>query len=86
MYLTLQLPINKKFKGTIYFVPLDLSKPRIKVVYQMNKDSTIRQLKQHIGQILSVDPNRVQSYIPYFYSFSTVNHLFFNVLSADGCR
>ncbi|PLW57332.1 hypothetical protein PCANC_02454 [Puccinia coronata f. sp. avenae] len=59
MYLTLQLPINKKFKGTIYFVPLDLSKPRIKVVYQMNKDSTIRQLKQHIGQILSVDPNRM---------------------------
>jgi len=59
MYLTLQLPINKKFKGTIYFVPLDLSKPRIKVVYQLNKDSTFRQLKQHIGQILSVDPNRM---------------------------
>ncbi|EFP82394.2 S-formylglutathione hydrolase [Puccinia graminis f. sp. tritici CRL 75-36-700-3] len=59
MYLTLQLPINKKFRGTIYFVPLDLSKPRIKVNYQINKDSTIRQLKQHIGQILCVDPDRM---------------------------
>ncbi|KAH9451501.1 hypothetical protein Pst134EA_025455 [Puccinia striiformis f. sp. tritici] len=60
MYLTLQLPINKKFKGTIYFVPLDISKPRMKVVYQLNnKDSTIRQLKQHIGQILGMDPNRM---------------------------
>ncbi|WAQ91555.1 hypothetical protein PtA15_14A439 [Puccinia triticina] len=59
MYLTLQLPINKKFKGTIYFVPLDSTKPRIKVVYQLNKDSTIRQLKQHIGRILSADPDRM---------------------------
>jgi ubiquitin carboxyl-terminal hydrolase 4/11/15 len=68
MYLTLQLPINKKFRGTVYFVPLDLSKPRIKVNYQINKDSTIRQLKQHIGQILCVDPDRVKFQAHFFSS------------------
>lgn len=59
MYLTLQLPINKKVKGSVYFVPLDDKKPRIKVVYELNKDSTIRQLKQHIGKLVGADPDKM---------------------------
>lgn len=59
MYLTLQLPVNKKHKGTVYFVPLDHSKPRIKVVYELPKDSNIRQLRRHIGKILGYDPEKV---------------------------
>lgn len=59
MYLTLQLPINKKQKGTVFFIPLDHTKPRLKVVYELPKDSTIRQVKQHIGKILGYDPEKM---------------------------
>ncbi|KAG0151750.1 hypothetical protein CROQUDRAFT_56628 [Cronartium quercuum f. sp. fusiforme G11] len=59
MYLTLQLPVNKKHKGTVYFIPLDPSKPRLKVIYELPKDSTIRQLRRHVGQILGYDPDKM---------------------------
>ncbi|EGG06293.1 ubiquitin C-terminal hydrolase [Melampsora larici-populina 98AG31] len=59
MYLTLQLPVNKKQRGTVFFIPLDHTKPRLKVVYELPKDSTIRQVKQHIGKILGYDPEKM---------------------------
>ncbi|MBW0463699.1 hypothetical protein O181_003414 [Austropuccinia psidii MF-1] len=59
MYLTLQLPNNQKIKGSIYFIPLDPGRPRIKVVYELPKDSSIRQLKQHVASILNADPNKM---------------------------
>ncbi|KAG6850558.1 hypothetical protein H0H93_011757 [Arthromyces matolae] len=45
MYLTLPLPVNKKWKHSIYFVPWDLEKPHAKVPVEINRDASFKDLK-----------------------------------------
>ncbi|OLL26627.1 putative ubiquitin carboxyl-terminal hydrolase 12 [Neolecta irregularis DAH-3] len=58
MDLTLPLPIIKKWKHEIKFVPWDVSTP-IKVV--LDKNSTIRTMKEFIADRLKLDPKKLWS-------------------------
>jgi ubiquitin carboxyl-terminal hydrolase 4/11 len=54
MYLTLPLPVQKKWRHTVYYVPWDLDKPHTKVRVLVGgrsaKESTIIQVPVEIGR------------------------------------
>ncbi|KAG6908782.1 hypothetical protein DXG01_003311 [Tephrocybe rancida] len=45
MYLTLPLPVHKKWKHNIYYVPWDLQKPHVKIPVEINRDASFKDLK-----------------------------------------
>ncbi|KAI8372393.1 hypothetical protein BD560DRAFT_394819 [Blakeslea trispora] len=58
MYLSLPLPINKKSKTTIVYVPYDPSKQLQRVVVTLNKEASIAHLQKEVAKMMSVDdPN-----------------------------
>lgn len=52
MYLSLPLPINKKWIGTVTYVPYDPSKPVVDIKVQLPKGSTQRQLKDKVAEMM----------------------------------
>ncbi|KAF9054527.1 hypothetical protein BJ165DRAFT_1439580 [Panaeolus papilionaceus] len=50
MYLTLPLPVHKKWKHDIYYIPWDLEKPHAKVPVEINRDASFKDLKVLIGK------------------------------------
>ncbi|KAI9312465.1 hypothetical protein BX666DRAFT_1987680 [Dichotomocladium elegans] len=58
MYLSLPLPIKKKVKTQITFVPYNPSKRALRMVITLKKDSTISQLKAEVAKMVKVnDPS-----------------------------
>ncbi|EPQ56354.1 UCH-domain-containing protein [Gloeophyllum trabeum ATCC 11539] len=50
MYLTLPLPVKKKWRHEIYYVPWDINKPHVKVPVEINRDSSFRELRQLLAR------------------------------------
>ncbi|KAG0199659.1 CSN-associated deubiquitinating enzyme Ubp12 [Mortierella sp. GBA30] len=59
MYLSLPLPINKMWIGTITYVPYDPRKPLVDIRLQLPKGSTMRQLKEKIADIMGTQANHL---------------------------
>ncbi|KAG6832675.1 hypothetical protein H0H87_000857 [Tephrocybe sp. NHM501043] len=59
MYLTLPLPVHKKWKHTIYFVPWDLRKPHVKVPVEINRDASFKDLKILLGRWMDANPDNL---------------------------
>ncbi|KAG6840248.1 hypothetical protein C0991_007941 [Blastosporella zonata] len=59
MYLTLPLPIHKKWKHIIYFVPWDLQKPHVKIPVEIGRDSSFKDLKILLGRWMDVNPDNL---------------------------
>ncbi|KAL0572285.1 hypothetical protein V5O48_009688 [Marasmius crinis-equi] len=57
MYLTLPLPIQKKWRHSIYYVPWDLSKPHVKVPIETNRDASFRDVRALLARWLSPSPS-----------------------------
>lgn len=75
MYLSLPLPIKKKSKTSIVYVPYDPSQQLQRMVVTLSKEASIAHLQKEVAKMMSVeDPNTVScSYIYiYIYLFSTV--------------
>ncbi|KAG9327283.1 hypothetical protein KVV02_007059 [Mortierella alpina] len=61
MYLSLPLPINKKWVGTITYVPYDPRAPVVDIRLQLPKGSTQRQLKERIAEMMGTQANQLFS-------------------------
>ncbi|KAF9178633.1 CSN-associated deubiquitinating enzyme Ubp12 [Haplosporangium sp. Z 767] len=59
MYLSLPLPINKKWVGTITYVPYDPSKPLVDIRLQLPKGSTQRQLKERVAELMGTQASHL---------------------------
>ncbi|KAG2011841.1 ubiquitin-specific protease [Coprinopsis cinerea AmutBmut pab1-1] len=59
MYLTLPLPVQKKWKHTIFYVPWDLEKPHVKVPIEINRDSSFRDLRNVLGRWVGAIPENL---------------------------
>ncbi|KAF9460519.1 hypothetical protein BDZ94DRAFT_1265773 [Collybia nuda] len=59
MYLTLPLPIQIKWKHTIYYVPWDLHKPHVKVPVEINRDASFKDLRVLLGRWMDAPPDNL---------------------------
>ncbi|GAA5926338.1 putative ubiquitin-specific protease UBP12 [Sporobolomyces koalae] len=56
MYVTTNLPVTKKWSGTVYVVPLDPSKKVISLEIEVPKNGTVKTLKSCVGKVLDMEP------------------------------
>ncbi|KAF9329552.1 CSN-associated deubiquitinating enzyme Ubp12 [Podila minutissima] len=61
MYLSLPLPINKKWIGTVTYVPYDPTKPVVDIKVQLPKGSTQRQLKDKVAEMMGTQGSHLFS-------------------------
>lgn len=55
MYLSLPLPIKKKSKTTIVYVPYDPTQRVQRVVVTLSKDASIAHLQKKVAEMMSVE-------------------------------
>ncbi|KAH6915962.1 ubiquitin-specific protease [Coprinopsis sp. MPI-PUGE-AT-0042] len=59
MYLTLPIPVQKKWKHTIYFIPWDLEERHIKVPIEINRDASFKDLRALFGRWVEAVPENL---------------------------
>ncbi|KAF5383617.1 hypothetical protein D9615_003721 [Tricholomella constricta] len=59
MYLTLPLPVHKKWKHNIFYVPWDLDKPHVKIPVEISRDASFRDLRILLGRWLEANPDNL---------------------------
>ncbi|KAJ7698969.1 hypothetical protein B0H17DRAFT_1049841 [Mycena rosella] len=59
MYLTLPLPVQKKWKHSIFYVPWDLEKPHVKVPVEIGRDASFKDLRQLLGRWMGAPPDNL---------------------------
>lgn len=59
MYLTLPLPINKKWRHEIYYIPWDTNKTHVKIPVELGRDATFRDLRALLGRWMSTNPDNL---------------------------
>ncbi|KAJ7463408.1 hypothetical protein B0H11DRAFT_2052838 [Mycena galericulata] len=59
MYLTLPLPVQKKWKHNILYVPWDVQKPHVKVPVEIGRDASFRDLRQLLGRWMGASPDNL---------------------------
>ncbi|KAG6811700.1 hypothetical protein H0H92_006207 [Tricholoma furcatifolium] len=59
MYLTLPLPIRKKWRHSIYYVPWDIQKPHAKIPVEVDRDASFKDLKTLLGRWMDTNPENL---------------------------
>ncbi|KAF9904073.1 CSN-associated deubiquitinating enzyme Ubp12 [Linnemannia zychae] len=59
MYLSLPLPINKKWVGSVTYVPYDPTKPLTDIRLQLPKGSTQKQLREKIAELMGTQAGQL---------------------------
>ncbi|KAF8141639.1 cysteine proteinase [Boletus edulis] len=59
MYLTLPLPMTKKWKHIIEYIPWDPLQPHVKVPVEIGRDSTFKELRALLGRWMGVPPENL---------------------------
>ncbi|KAF9482583.1 cysteine proteinase [Pholiota conissans] len=59
MYLTLPLPIQKKWTHTVFYIPWDLDKPHLKIPVEINRDASFKDLKALVGRWMGANPDNL---------------------------
>ncbi|KAF8273104.1 hypothetical protein EI94DRAFT_1769417 [Lactarius quietus] len=59
MYLTLPLPINKKWRHEIYYIPWDTNKTHVKIPVELSRDATFRDLRALLGRWMNTNPDNL---------------------------
>ncbi|OJT02905.1 Ubiquitin carboxyl-terminal hydrolase 4 [Trametes pubescens] len=59
MYLTLPLPVQKKWHHTILYIPWDLEKPHVRVPVELNRHSSFKDVRQLLGRWMGADPDNL---------------------------
>ncbi|KAF7969684.1 hypothetical protein HWV62_26194 [Athelia sp. TMB] len=57
MYLTLPLPMHKKWRHEIQYIPWDPAKPHLKIPVEISVDASFRDLRQLLGRWQGVSPD-----------------------------
>ncbi|KAF5336704.1 hypothetical protein D9758_015091 [Tetrapyrgos nigripes] len=60
MYLTLPLPIQKKWRHSVLYIPWDNEKPHLRIPVELPRaDCSLRELRVLLGRWMSVDPDNL---------------------------
>ncbi|PIL25106.1 hypothetical protein GSI_12995 [Ganoderma sinense ZZ0214-1] len=59
MYLTLPLPVQKKWYHDIFYVPWDLEQPHVRVPIEVNRDSSFKEVRQLLGRWMNSNPENL---------------------------
>ncbi|TFK75037.1 cysteine proteinase [Pluteus cervinus] len=59
MYLTLPLPVHKKWKHKIFFIPWDSEKPHVVVPVELGRDASFRDLRNLLGRWMGAIPENL---------------------------
>ncbi|KAH9074760.1 hypothetical protein EDB83DRAFT_2353143 [Lactarius deliciosus] len=59
MYLTLPLPVNKKWRHEIYYIPWDTNKTHVKIPVELSRDATFRDLRALLGRWMNTNPDNL---------------------------
>ncbi|GAA6017044.1 hypothetical protein JCM11491_006140 [Sporobolomyces phaffii] len=59
MYVTTNLPVTKKWDGTVFVVPRDRSRKVISLDVEVPKNGTVKTLKNCVGKVLDMDPRNL---------------------------
>ncbi|OSD02956.1 cysteine proteinase [Trametes coccinea BRFM310] len=59
MYLTLPLPVQKKWQHHVLYVPWDLEKPHVRVPVELDRHSTFKDLRQLMGRWMGANPDNL---------------------------
>ncbi|TDL23595.1 UCH-domain-containing protein [Rickenella mellea] len=59
MYLTLPLPVQKKWRHNIFYVPWDLDKPHVKVPIEVGRNASFKDLRQLLGRWMDTEPDNL---------------------------
>lgn len=59
MYLTLPLPIKSKWYGSVYFIPFDYNKKRLRIDIELSTNSSFKGLKNKVSSITGVESNNL---------------------------
>ncbi|KAI0644201.1 cysteine proteinase [Trametes meyenii] len=59
MYLTLPLPVQKKWHHNVLYIPWDLGKPHVRVPVELNRGSSFRDLRQLLGRWMGANPDNL---------------------------
>ncbi|KAG8958696.1 CSN-associated deubiquitinating enzyme Ubp12 [Tulasnella sp. 419] len=59
MYLTLPLPVNKRWNHEVYFVTWDVNRPNYKVSLNLPRSSTFRDIKGMLGKWFDAQPDNI---------------------------
>ncbi|THH05050.1 hypothetical protein EW145_g5076 [Phellinidium pouzarii] len=59
MYLTLPLPVQKKWTHKIYYVPWDSNKSQVKVPVEVNRNASFKDVRQLLGRWMKTEPDNL---------------------------
>ncbi|SJL03848.1 uncharacterized protein ARMOST_07205 [Armillaria ostoyae] len=59
MYLTLPLPIKKKWRHTILYIPWDVQKAHVKIPVELGPDASLKDVRVLLGRWMGVDPDHL---------------------------
>ncbi|EJD07703.1 UCH-domain-containing protein [Fomitiporia mediterranea MF3/22] len=59
MYLTLPLPVQKKWTHPILYIPWDVSKPHVKVPVELNRNASFREVRQLLSRWMNAEPDNL---------------------------
>ncbi|KII87454.1 hypothetical protein PLICRDRAFT_699818 [Plicaturopsis crispa FD-325 SS-3] len=59
MYLTLPLPIKKKWRHSIIYVPWDIQKPHVMIPVEIESDASFKDLRHLLGRWMGVNPDNL---------------------------
>ncbi|KAJ3861043.1 cysteine proteinase [Lentinula novae-zelandiae] len=59
MYLTLPLPVQKKWRSIVYYVPWDMKKPHLKVPIEIGRDASFKDLRALLGRWVNAPPENL---------------------------
>lgn len=60
MYLSLAIPQDKRWEGEVFVVPADPKRPQIRLTLEVPHNSSIRKLKQAVGELTGYEHKRVR--------------------------
>ncbi|KAI1793553.1 cysteine proteinase [Ganoderma leucocontextum] len=59
MYLTLPLPVQRKWHHNVFYVPWDLEQPHVRVPIEVNRDSSFKEVRQLLGRWMNSNPDNL---------------------------
>ncbi|KAI0289608.1 hypothetical protein BC826DRAFT_914263 [Russula brevipes] len=59
MYLTLPLPVNKKWRHEIYYIPWNTDAKHVKVPVELHRDASFRDLRNLLGRWMGANPDNL---------------------------
>ena len=60
MYLTLPLPVHKTWSHTINYIPLDPTRPHVRIPLEISREASFKDVRALLGRWMGVPPENVR--------------------------